>query len=106
MTKQEKEKTVSKMFLRQGSLALFADIFGISLAGLYEHGIKVLMYYKGGERFFASFNGGAPLQDEYPWRMTAPIARYLHQRGVTGTFGLKLIYTEKQEYKLQELLLD
>jgi hypothetical protein len=106
MTKETKEKTASRMFLKRESLALFADTFGISLAELYEEGIKVLVYYKEGERFFASFNGGAPLRDECPWRITDPIARYLHQRGVTGTFGLKLIYTEKREYKLQEFLSD
>lgn len=92
------------MLLKPDSLALFARVFGISLAGYWEQGVKVLLYYKNGERLASSFNGGTPLREERPWEMTAPIARYLYQRGVEGEFALRLIYTEEKEYKLKEIL--
>lgn len=99
------EEAVREMMLSRRRLFLFADTFGIPLARRDESGAGVELYYWMGERSHARVEGASHLEDESPWKVAAPLVRFLYQRGLREMFGLRLIYTEEAEYKLKELLL-
>jgi len=100
------DQAIIKMMSQKERLARLAETFKIPFAGGGEEGTRVLLYYDNGRGQGSHFNGGAPLEDEYPWKLVRPIARYAYQRGMKDIFGLRLIYTADKEYKLQEFILD
>lgn len=103
--KRNGSEVVRRMVSRKESLRNLGRTFGIPLAEKREQGVKVLLYYKRGERLYSSYNGGAFLKDEYPWEMVSPIARYVILRGAKEMFGIKLLHTE-EGYKLEEFVFE